>query len=268
MPFPQTLGALAFPSPAASPIQPRMNTSPLRAARALEEAGDLPAADTAYRALSGGQSPDPQAMIAWAQLRRRVGDSQSAIKILEAAVQRGGGGQALTLLASILLDARQKPQETANILREAAKYGRTPALEFEMGRFEEFAERGDSAIALYRSVIRADPKHSAARQMLARLQFRMGRVDEAQAGFNALLAREPQNWTAMADLAFLHGNQHRFAEALAIYGRMMEAGNDVSREASQAVLGLMHVCDWSNRDAQMALLADRARLVKPAIVEA
>jgi len=245
-----------------------MTISPLRAARDLEATGDLQGADNAYRALASGARPDPAAMIAWAQLRRRAGDNESALKILEGAAKRGAGAPALTLMASILLDTRQQPQQTADLLREAAKSGRTPALEFEMARFEEFANRPDAAIALYRSVIRADPKHSAARLNLARLQFRTGRADDALAGFTALLAREPENWTAMADLGFLHGNQHRFAAALEIYARMTEAGHDMAREESQAILGLMHVCDWSDRDAQMKRLADRARLVKPAIVEA
>lgn len=245
-----------------------MTSDALRAARALEESGDLQGADNAYRALAGGPKPDPAVLLAWASLRRRLGDAQNALKIADGAIRSGGGAPALTLAAAILMDQRAQPQQVTQLLREAAKFGRTPALEFEMARFEELAGRPEAAVALFKSVFRADPKNGMARHACARLQFQLGRYDDAQAGYTALLAREPQNWRAMADLAYLHGNRHRFAEALKLYATMEAAGHDMSREVSQCVLGLMHVADWSNREAEMAHLVERARLIKPAVIEA
>lgn len=252
-------------------------TITLRDIRALEESGQFAEADAAYRALAGTPQPDPAILLGWANLRRRGGDLKSAIELAQAAHQQSAGqarpGQAahaqsaLILAAGIHLDAGQA-DPAAQALRAAAQLGpRTPAMDFEGARLSELTGQHVTAATLYRGVVRADPRHAEARLGLARLLFRAGQAEEARAAYEALLKREPTHRIALAELAYLHGNQRRFRDALALYDRLTALGADPAMEVSQAVLGLMHVCDWADRPAQEARLRARAEAEVPAVVE-
>jgi predicted O-linked N-acetylglucosamine transferase (SPINDLY family) len=253
--------SLALPDP-----RPATALPSLAAARDREAAGDLQGADAIYAALYDQRAPDPAVLIAWSRLRRRVGDAQNAATMLDVARRAGGGVPVLIDLAAMLIDAG-RGQEAGNILRQAAASGRSVALDFQVARFQAMNRQLPQAAALFRSVMKADPKHVEARIGLARTLVLMGQAAEAEAAYTALLKREPNSLPIMNELAYLHGSQRRFPQALALYDRMAEAGVDTVREHSQVALGMMHVADWSAREALTARLAARMQTGQPGVFE-
>ncbi len=238
----------------------------LQAARARIVAGDLPGADALYAALYDQRAPDPAVMLEWSRLRRRAGDTKNAASMLDIAQRAGGGVPVLIEMASLLIDEQQGARAEP-LLRQAARSGRSVALDYEVGRWEAMNNRLPQAAALFRGVTRAEPRHLAARYALARTLMLMGQTDEAEGAYAALLKRDPDNLRIMSELAHLHGSRARYAQALALYEKMQAAGVDVVRELSQIMLGMMHVCDWSVRDALTARLAARMRTGQPAVFE-
>jgi predicted O-linked N-acetylglucosamine transferase (SPINDLY family) len=238
----------------------------LAAARAREAAGDVKGADTIYNALYDQQAPDPAVMIAWARLRRRVGDTKNASTMLEVASRAGGGAPVLIEMASLLIDQGQTEQAGA-LLRQAASAGRSIGLDYEAARWEAARGRLAQAAALFRAVVKADPRHMEARYGLARTLVLLGQPAEAEGAYGAMLKRDPGNPRLMSELAYLYGTQRRFAQALALYERLAETGLELVREFSQVALGMMHVADWSARDRLTARLAARMATGRPAIFE-
>ncbi|HTZ69529.1 MAG TPA: tetratricopeptide repeat protein [Acetobacteraceae bacterium] len=238
----------------------------LSAARALAEKGDLPGADAVYRDLYNAAAPDPALLIGWSRVRRQAGDQEGALKMLQAANQAGGGGAAALDLASLMLDLGRADQ-AAPLLRQAASQGRGTALDFEIARFEAASRRFDKAAALFRAVTKAEPRHIPARLGYARAMRALGRLPEAEAAYAALLQRAPDYGEALAELAYLHGMQRRFAEAVSLYDRLEQGGSDMSFEISQAALGMMHICDWRERARVTDYLAARVRQDKPCLLE-
>jgi protein O-GlcNAc transferase len=169
-------------------------------------------------------------------------------------------------MAAVLIDQGQG-ERAGEILRQAARSGRSPALDYEVARWEALHRRLPQAATLFRAVTRADPNHLQARYGLARTLALMGHADEAAGAYTALLKRDPDNRQILSELAYLRGTQRRFAEALALYDRLEQTGADMVREISQVALGMMHVCDWSVRESLTARLASRMSVVRPAIFE-
>lgn len=234
--------------------------SPLHQAREAEQAGDLQGADAIYHAAHNPQAPDPALLMAWASLRRHMGDRENAQRMFNLAGRAGAGAAAMIELASMALDQNNIEQAT-QLLTQAAKTGRSTALDYQMGRWEFARGRLQQAATLFRGVIKADPRHLDARLGHARVLTYMNRPQEAEAAFCALLQRAPGHPVALSDLAHMYGNQRRFPEAIALYDQLELNGYDCTRELSQVALGMMHMCDWSHRDALYDRLTER--LTKP-----
>jgi predicted O-linked N-acetylglucosamine transferase (SPINDLY family) len=242
-------------------------TPTLSDARAREAAGDLAAADAIYRDLYDQKAPDPAVLMAWAKLRRRVNDLDNATHMLTLAGRAGGGLPVLIELAGLALD-QGKNDEALQMLRQAARTGRSTPLDFQVARCEAAFGRHAQAAALFRDVVRAEPRNLEARLAHAQCLSLAGKREEAVAAYQALLQRAPRQEQALADLAYLYGSLRRFTEALALYDRLEQNGFNVGRELSQVALGMMHMCDWSRRDALRARLAARVALPGPCITEA
>jgi protein O-GlcNAc transferase len=238
----------------------------LQAAQAREAAGDRAGADAIYAALYDQRAPNPAVLIAWARLRRRAGDAQNAAKMLDVAARAGGGTPVLIDMASLLIDQGQGEQ-AGKILRQAASQGRTPALDYEVARWEAMHGRLAEAAGLFRGVTKADPHHLGARLGLARTLAAMGLHGDAEGAYAALLKRDPNNIQIAAELANLYVTTRRFPMALALYDRIGARGVDMVREYAQLALAAMHVADWSVRDALTGRLTQRMQTGKPGMFE-
>jgi predicted O-linked N-acetylglucosamine transferase (SPINDLY family) len=242
-------------------------TSRLHEARQAEQAGDLHGADALYHAAHDPAAPEPALLMAWARLRRHMGDLDNARGMFHMAGRSGAGAPAAIELASMALD-QGRAEEAATFLKKAAESGRSPALDYQMGRFEAARQRYAEAASLFRSVIKAEPRNLEARLGHARVLTYAQRYPEAEAAYQALLTREPAHPFALSDLAHLYGSQRRFGDAMKLYNTLEQNGFDSTREISQVALGLMHMCDWGPRETLLARLTARMDNPEPCLTEA
>jgi predicted O-linked N-acetylglucosamine transferase (SPINDLY family) len=235
-------------------------------AQAAVARGDFNAAEAIFRALHNPAAANAGLLMAWSRLRRRVGDMDGAMNMLRAASQAGAGGAAALDTASLLLDLGRADQAT-QFLREAAAAGKGSALDFETARWEAANRRFVRAASIFRGLVKAEPRHLPARLGYARAVRDAGQLAEAETAYTALLNRAPDHAAAMAELAYLYGMERKFGQALALYERLEAAGAEVTRELSQVALGMMHMCDWAQRDAVLGKLASRMSRPEPCILE-
>ncbi len=194
------------------------------------------------------------------------GDFNGAEAIFRALHNPAAANAGLLMAWSLLLDVGRADQAT-QFLREAAASGKGSALDFETARWEAANRRFDRAAALFRSLVKAEPRHVPARLGYARAVRDAGQLAEAETAYTALLNRAPDHAAAMAELAYLYGMQRKFSQALALYERLAAAGAEVTRELSQVALGMMHMCDWSQRDEVLGKLAARMARPEPCVLE-
>jgi protein O-GlcNAc transferase len=246
---------------------PMTQAPTLQDAHAREQAGDLIGADAIYRALHVPAAPNPGLLVAWSRLRRRLGDQQSAAAMLNDANRAGGGPAVLVDMAGLLLD-QNRPNDATPLLRQAAQSGRSPALDFEVARWEAANGRHDQAAALFRGLVKHDGRQLAPRLGYARAMAAQNRAADAEAAYTALLNRDPTMRPALAELANLFAMRNRFQEALALFDRLAATGADVTGELSRLCLALMLTCDWRNREALLDRLAARLDRPEPCLLEA
>ncbi len=246
--------------------QTMTDTPTIDAARARAAAGDLAGADAIFRTLYNPAAPDARLLIAWSRVRRQAADARGAMAMLQQAERAGGGGAAALEMASLLLDLGRSEQATP-LLQQAAASGRGAGLEYELARWEALHGRFDQAAARFRALVKAEPRHVLARLGYARVTRDAGRLAEAEAAYVALLNRVPDHQGALDELGHVYAAQRKFAEACATYERLARTGVDVTRPLSQIALGLMHMCDWSQRDALLRSLAARMARPEPCVTD-
>lgn len=242
-------------------------TSRLHEARDAEQAGDLHAADALYHAAHDPKAPEPALLMAWARLRRHMGDLDNARGMFHMAGRAGAGAQAAIELASMALD-QGRADEATPFLKKAAESGRNAALDYQMARWEAAHQRYAQAASLFRGVIKAEPRNLEARLGHARVLTYAQRYPEAESAYQALLQRAPAHPHALSDLAHLYGSQRRFGDAMNLYNQLEQHGYDSTQQISQVALGLMHMCDWSPRETLLARLTARMDNPEPCVTEA
>lgn len=126
-----------------------------------------------------------------------------------------------------LLAAGRAPEALTAIRRAIAlnpenkEYGELLAQALETGSIDD-----KLAIAELQRMVAADPKNIATTELLARIQFRAGRVDEAIATLRAAIARQPkgdrEQQMLRTSLAQLYLDALRYADAVAVYEEQLK----------------------------------------------
>jgi predicted O-linked N-acetylglucosamine transferase (SPINDLY family) len=110
-------------------------------------------------------------------------------------------------------------------------------------RFDEALGDYDKAIALKTDFPEA---HVNRGNVLAALQ----RSDEALASYNRAIALKPDFADAYSNAGNIYCNRKSYGEAFAAYDRAVTLRPDDSEARSMRLYGKMHLCDWSNYDAE------------------
>jgi predicted O-linked N-acetylglucosamine transferase (SPINDLY family) len=242
--------------------QPR-TVPELRAARARLQAGALAEAEAICQRLHAAAPEDGAVLLLWAQVRRRFGDQNAAVALLERAVAAGAGAAGVLELASCRIE--QGALDAAEqLLRQAPAEARALLL---LGRIGEARGQRAEAAACYRQAVRADARLLPARLALARVLAALGHVEEAIAAYAAALAHAPDNVDALLGLGWAYGRQRRFHEALGCFDRAEKRGAEIAGPLAEVVQGFAHVCDWSERAALRRRLLARVRRPPPCVID-
>ena len=133
---------------------------------------------------------------------------------------------------------------------------------------EKTAASGDlhGAAEHFVRAIRLKPNFITARLNHGRTLVHLARFAEARAAYSALLNRDPDHIDARRELCWLQARIGDFQGMLANVNELYARGQDVIRELDQVVMGLMHICDWSNRKVLQARILEHFESGQPCIV--
>ncbi|WP_159980488.1 MULTISPECIES: tetratricopeptide repeat-containing sulfotransferase family protein [unclassified Novosphingobium] len=184
-------------------------------ARAALKRGDLPAAAADAKALALESPQQPAGFFLLGLAAAEAGQIAKAIPLIEAAVERGPNAEHLAQLARLLILLR-RDGEAADAARRAMELSPSDALTFDtIGCV--LARLGDheASVIPFAAAVEAEPGNLGYRYNLAAASGFTGRVADAQAHYEAILANEPGN--------------ARVHYALAILSRQTAQANHVTR---------------------------------------
>lgn len=184
-------------------------------ARAALRRGDLPAAAAAAKALVLANPDRAEGFFLLGMAAAEAGQIAKAVPLIEAAVERGGQADHLAQLAKLLVLLR-RDGEAAQAAREAMALSPDDALTLDtIGCV--LARLGDheASMAPFTAAVAAEGDNLDYRYNLAAASGFTGRVDEARAHYETILAAEPGN--------------ARVHYALAILSRQNPLANHVTR---------------------------------------
>lgn len=221
--------------------------------------------DDAFAARHRAAPGDNALLLEWAAARRKRGDLPGASQLVSQALTNGAGVPGVLAMAALLIDVGN-PEQAAKAL--AATQGRGGAeLRLQLGRLAELKKDYATANEAYRDAIRLDPKAPAPRVALAKLQFGMGQVDEAEVTYRALLARHPDEIDGLTGLAYILGLQRRLPETFAIWERLEKLGRVISREIGKFALNLAFAIEWESLDPVLDWITRRIGQGGPYVVD-
>ncbi|WP_404482134.1 sulfotransferase [Novosphingobium sp. BL-52-GroH] len=198
-------------------------------ARAALKRGDLSAAAAAARTLALDSPERSAGFFLLGMAAAEAGQVAKAVPLIEAAVERGPQAEHLAQLARLLILLR-RDGEAAEAAREALALSPTDALTLDtIGCV--LARLGDheASVVPFAAAVAIEPGNPDFRYNLAAASGFTGRVDEARAHYEAILARDPGNARVHYALAILSrqtaqsNHVPRLQAALANAGKPEEA---------------------------------------------
>ncbi|WP_070151754.1 tetratricopeptide repeat-containing sulfotransferase family protein [Sphingobium phenoxybenzoativorans] len=172
-------------------------------ARAALRRGDLPAAAAAAKALALASPEQPAGFFLLGMAAAEAGQIAKAVPLIEAAVERGPEAEHLAQLARLLILLR-RDGEAANAARAAMTLAPGDALTLDtIGCV--LARLGDHEGSLmpFAAAVKAQPGNLDYRYNLAAASGFTGRVDDARAHYETILAKDPGDARAHYALAIL-----------------------------------------------------------------
>ncbi|QUT07124.1 sulfotransferase [Sphingobium phenoxybenzoativorans] len=172
-------------------------------ARAALRRGDLPAAAAAAKALALASPDEPAGFFLLGMAAAEAGQIAKAVPLIEAAVERGPEAEHLAQLARLLILLR-RDGEAANAAQAAMTLAPGDALTLDtIGCV--LARLGDheGSLTPFAAAVKAQPGNLDYRYNLAAASGFTGRVDDARAHYETILAKDPGDARAHYALAIL-----------------------------------------------------------------
>lgn len=211
--------------------------------------GDSVALSTGIRLLenglpdAGGESDqgygEAYYLLGYAHLQ--MGELESAIPALEAAVTRGAGiPERLNTLAQAYEAADRSPTNVERLYRRALEI--QPALadiRTNFGRFLETQNRPDEAFEQYRLAVEEQPWLETAHYNIGTAHLRAGDLTQAEASLREAVHLDPDYDDALSNLGLLLAGSGRSSEARSFFERAVNA--DPNNPVALGNLGAFHL---------------------------
>lgn len=172
-------------------------------ARAALKRGDLPAAATAAKALISSDPEQSAGFFLLGIAAAEAGQIAKAVPLIEAAVERGPKAEHLAQLAKLLILLRRDGDAADAAERAMALAPEDPLTLDTIGCVLARLGRHEGSLAPFAAAVAAEPDNLDYRYNLAAANGFTGRVDEARAHYERILAEDPGNARAHYALAIL-----------------------------------------------------------------
>ena len=131
------------------------------------------------------------------------------------------------------------------------------------GLMSEF-RRYDEAVAAYDKALAITPGLAEAWLGRGNVSWHRNRRDDALAEFDKALALKPDLGEAWLSRGNVLTELNRFQEAFAAFDKALTVNPDLRYAAGLRLFSKLLICDWSNREAEVAQLLSAVRAGKPA----
>jgi tetratricopeptide (TPR) repeat protein len=172
-------------------------------ARSALKRGDLPAAAVAARALVSTRPDEPAGFFLMGIAAAEAGQPAKAIPLIEGAVERGPQAEHLAQLAKLLILVRRDGEAAEAAARALALAPDDPLTLDTIGCVLARLGRHEGSVEPFAAAVAAEPGNLDYRYNLAAACGFTGRVTEARALYEEILAKEPGNARAHYALAIL-----------------------------------------------------------------
>jgi protein O-GlcNAc transferase len=163
----------------------------------------------------------------------------------------------------IALQTRRTERGVELIRKAIGLNGKVAAAHNNLGKALQDLKRPAEALACFDRAIALDPGFAEACANRGNALVSLGRSEEALASYARAIALKP-------DFAEVHRNRgnvfsklRRYAEAFAAYDRMLALRPDLTGAEGHRLYARMHLCDWSDWDAENARLIASVRSGNP-----
>ncbi len=163
-------------------------------------AGAVPAALVDARFAARAAPQLARAQIVFGRTALRVGQSDLASDVAEAALTRGLRDDGLLALAAEA--AMQARRGDLAVMRAAARRPDAPGRDLLLAATQDRAGQADAALATYGEILARDPEDVAALTARGQLLQTLGRAEAAEADLRAAIAADPADGTAFRALAY------------------------------------------------------------------
>jgi tetratricopeptide (TPR) repeat protein len=185
-------------------------------------------AEEVFGKLESSAAGDPQVLAGLAEAYAGENESGKAIQLLEDEVKRNPGSPVVRqVLARFAAASGRFDIAIEQYKQLAAIAPRSPELQLSLASAYSAGGDHNSAVGVLDRLVQSDPKSAAANMWLARELVASGRLSDAKADYRKVLALQPNNGTALNDLAFL----------------MADSGENLDEALSYAQRGLQNTVD-------------------------
>ncbi|MDD9918747.1 MAG: tetratricopeptide repeat protein [Rhodospirillaceae bacterium] len=200
------------------------DTSPLSAALAQFQAGDLPSAETLCREVLAADAANGEALHLLGVIAHRSNRNEAAVELVKRAIAADGAVASYYNTLGYLLRLQRQYSEAIAALRQAIERQENYADAYNNLGIA-LAESGEleAAEEAYRDALSHRGEFPEAQNNLGNLLYRMGRVDEALAAYDAATTLRPGYAEAYSNRGDAFVNQGKGDEALEAYGKAVKA---------------------------------------------
>jgi putative PEP-CTERM system TPR-repeat lipoprotein len=178
------------------------------------QSGDLKEAEAALRQAIAVQPSSVSAHLAFGNFLWAAGRQGEAEQEIKRAISLEPRNVLANRMLAALFSATNRLDEAESPLKVVAEVSRTPEARFELARYYVTAGHKDQATKLLNQ-LSADPATSArAETMLASMEYDNGATKEAHSRLDKVLAKTPQDSTALVLKAQWLANEQKLDEAL------------------------------------------------------
>ncbi|HLG99029.1 MAG TPA: tetratricopeptide repeat protein [Bryobacteraceae bacterium] len=179
-------------------------------------------AETGFRGLM--ERGDPRGLYGAVESNARQGRWEQAIQLAQAQVERNPNADSKRrLLAGLLLRAGRYAEAAAEIEALIARNPNAEELYLKLGEAESDIGDASAALAAFQRAREVAPADAAADLDLGILYERMKRTSEARRAYEAALRKQPDNETALNNLAYLEAEQGADLDQALVYAQRARA---------------------------------------------
>jgi protein O-GlcNAc transferase len=231
------------------------------------QAGQWAQAETLYRELLALQPNHLGALNLLGILLTQTGRFEEAAGAMRAALDINARSEATLCNYGIVLKKLNRLSEALAAFDQAlALNAAVPDTWNSRGTVLSDLQRFDDAVHDFSRAVALNPNFAEAYYNQGNALYRSGRCEPAIGCYEKAIALAPTHVSALNNCGNAYHDLKQFTRAIACYDRALAIGPDVKNTRGMRLFAKMHLCDWSDLDAERGRILSRLSEGHPATI--